>query len=84
MTTPNTPSTVMGLDLGQATLTSPQQRCYRNSRRSALSGEALNAIHLTNEINGEEGHQMPLPPQGARNLFGNAVKGFLWVEPVCV
>ena len=67
-----TPSTVSGLNLGNATLTSPMQRRYRNNRRSTLSGEALNAIHLTNEINGEDGTQMPLPPQAARNLFGTA------------
>ena len=77
----STPSTVSGLNLGNATLTSPVQRRYRSNRRSTLSGEALNAIHLANKINGEEGHQIPLPPQAARNLFGNAPQAAAPVAP---
>lgn len=68
----STPNTVSGLNLGDATLTSPLQRRYRTTRRSTLSGEALNAIHVSNEINGEEGNQIPLPNAAPRNLFGTA------------
>ena len=66
----STPNTVSGLNLGNATLTSPLQRRYRTTRRSTLSGAALNAIQVSNELNGEEGNQIPLPATAARNLFG--------------
>ena len=66
MSNPLTP--LRGMDLGTISLTSPRQQRYRQTRRSTLTGEAINAIHINNELAGEDGTQIPLP-NTARTLF---------------
>ena len=70
MTMTSTPNVriVAGLNLGNATLSSPVRQRARNSRRSTLSTSAINAIRLNNELVGETGNVLPVPGPN-RTLF---------------
>ena len=66
MSDPLTP--LRDMNLGSIPLTSPRQQRYRQNRRSTLSGEAINAIHINNALVGDTGTQIPVPDP-ARTLF---------------
>ena len=74
-TNPGTMQGATTLDLGTAYTVSPMLARNRNSRRSSLSVHALNAIKLNNDLAGELGTQIPLPPNAGRVLFSPAPKG---------
>ena len=73
MTMTSTPNVriVAGLDLGNATFSSPVRQQARNSRRSTLSASAINAIRLNNELAGDTGNVLPVPSAN-RALFSPA------------
>ena len=78
--TPGGGAAVNPTDLGIAAFTSPLARRRRDSRWTTLTGEAINAICLNNEIQGEDGNQILLPDNpAARNLFGRGTT--LQVQP---
>ena len=66
-TAPRKPAVKHGSYLGNALLTSPLRR-NRNSRRDTLSGAAIHAIRLNNELAGEVGRQFP-DPMSDRGAF---------------
>ena len=58
-TNPKTPKVLHRTDLGIASLTSPTFR--RNPRRDTLNPEAIQAIHLNNELAGDDGLKYAAP-----------------------